>query len=865
VRRVFASLIVILIARAVRGQTPSGYSPLDTIQPPAALAAPVTIDVNDMPIRDVMNEVARQARVSIVFEPTLPGIERRVTLRAEREPSARVIARVLASTPIQAMVSVSGTVVLTAKRRAAQDAAVVAGMVRSTVPLPDVHVMLRDTRFEATSNDSGQFNLGRVPAGTYHLVATHIGFEPVDRTIVVGGDEPKPEITMLPIAVPLAAVIVTPGYFGMMQTGVASSQTLTRPQIETVPQLGEDVYRAAGRLPGVATTDLSAKFAVRGEPGDELLVTLDGLPLVEPFHLKDIGDALSIVDLASLGGVELITGGASAEYGDQLAGVFRLHALEPRVDRTRASLGISLTNLRGMAQGGFAGGKGGWLLSGRRGYLDLAFKIANLADSIYPRYNDLFGKVTYALPGNGDVALHVLHAADALRYQDSREPRLDSKYFSDYAWATLATQIGSRTHNESVLWFGSLDWNRAGDGSDRNREFPSVHVTDARSFHTVGFKQDWSVKLGERALFKFGGDLRRERATYDYVRRLQRTTVQDYAYVTTFDSAAIDLAPSNYATALYAAQRVRPADAFTLEIGLRYDHADATDDDVLSPRINAAWEVARSSTVRFSWGDYDQRESIFALQVQDGARTFATAERAKQFVLGWEQVVWHGLVGRAEAYRRTLSNMRPRHANTSTQISVFPEIAFDRVYLAPSDGRSRGVELSLARPSGFHIDWNASYAYASATQLLNGLRVPRATDQRHTAHLDWSAHSSSNKWRFTVSAMWHTGWPYTPDSVRIDTVGTTAPTQTAHTTWSPGALYSARLPAYQRIDARWTRFFDTRRGRASVFIDVYNVLNTLNVRDIYTNVTIDRLFVRYSQHERELLPRIPSFGVNWEF
>ena len=50
---------------------------------------------------------------------------------------------------------------------------------------------------------------------------------------------------------------------------------------------------------------------------------------------------------------------------------------------------------------------GGWLVSGRRGYLDLAFKISNLADSIYPRYNDLFGKITYGLPGGGRVALRL--------------------------------------------------------------------------------------------------------------------------------------------------------------------------------------------------------------------------------------------------------------------------------------------------------------------------------------------------------------------------------------------------------------------------------------------------------------------------
>ncbi|MEP6494883.1 MAG: carboxypeptidase regulatory-like domain-containing protein [bacterium] len=263
------------------------------------------------------------------------------------------------------------------------------GFVRqSTERLAGVHVALAGTRFETATDVDGRFSFGVVRAGDYTLTAMRMGYTPVREQIHVEAAGAPLELSMTPVAVPVAAVIVTPGYFGVMQSGLATAQALTRQQIETVPQLGEDVYRAVGRLPGVATSDMSARFVVRGEPSNALSVTLDGLPLVEPFHLKDLGDGLSIIDLTVLAGAELITGGPSAEHGDNLAGVFRLHTVEPRVDRTRAAVGLSLTNVRGMAQGGFANGKGGWLVSGRRGYLDLAFKLAGNADSIYPQYND---------------------------------------------------------------------------------------------------------------------------------------------------------------------------------------------------------------------------------------------------------------------------------------------------------------------------------------------------------------------------------------------------------------------------------------------------------------------------------------------
>jgi hypothetical protein len=185
-RAVALIFALILAAPMAAAQTSSSYTALDSIQPPPSLDVPLTLDLRDVPIRAVMNEVARQAQISIVFEPSLAGMERRVTVRVERVAAARVIARVLASTSIQAMVSGAGTVVLTAKPRTSDEPAMVTGETRSTAPLGNVHVMLRDTRFEATSNESGHFNLGRVPPGVYRLAATHIGFEPVERGVVIG-------------------------------------------------------------------------------------------------------------------------------------------------------------------------------------------------------------------------------------------------------------------------------------------------------------------------------------------------------------------------------------------------------------------------------------------------------------------------------------------------------------------------------------------------------------------------------------------------------------------------------------------------------------------------------------------------------
>ena len=80
-----------------------------------------------------------------------------------------------------------------------------------------------------------------------------------------------------------------------------------------------------------------------------------------------------------------------------------------------------------------------------------------------------------------------------------------------------------------------------------------------------------------------------------------------------------------------------------------------------------------------------------------------------------------------------------------------------------------------------------------------------------------------------------------------------------------GALYSRRADTYKRLDARWTRWFDTPSGRISLFVDIYNALNNRNQRDVYYDRVAGTSQFQLAETARRSLPRIPSIGFNWEF
>jgi outer membrane receptor protein involved in Fe transport len=127
----------------------------------------------------------------------------------------------------------------------------------------------------------------------------------------------------------LKEIIVTPGSYSIMGDVPSMRQTLTS---EDIKMMGwaEDVTRAVQRIPGISANDFSAKFNIRGADADEVLVLLDGMQIYQPFHQKDFGGGLfSTIDIETLDGVELLSGGFTASYDDRMSGVLNMTTKNP--------------------------------------------------------------------------------------------------------------------------------------------------------------------------------------------------------------------------------------------------------------------------------------------------------------------------------------------------------------------------------------------------------------------------------------------------------------------------------------------------------------------------------------------------------
>lgn len=267
-------------------------------------------------------------------------------------------------------------------------------------PLQGANIFVKGIRRGAVTNQNGKFIVSNIDPGSYTIVIEYIGYNSKnikDVLVTAKVTLDLSTIQMVEHLIPLNEIIVTPGSYSIMGDIPSMRQTLTN---EDIKMMGwaEDVTRAVQRIPGISSNDFSAKFNIRGGDADEVLVLLDGMQIYQPFHQKDFGGGLfSTIDIETLEGVDLLTGGFTADYGDRMSGVLNMKTKNPNEGERKTSIGFSLMNAGLFSMGTFDKHKVSWLFSVRRGYLDLLNKLMGNEFKLEPSYYDIFGKVNFKL------------------------------------------------------------------------------------------------------------------------------------------------------------------------------------------------------------------------------------------------------------------------------------------------------------------------------------------------------------------------------------------------------------------------------------------------------------------------------------
>ena len=642
----------------------------------------------------------------------------------------------------------------------------------------------------------------------------------------------------------LDPIVVTPGRF-MIYDGPTPQLSLSKQEIERFPLIDNDIMRSGHNLPGVMASDYSARFSVRGGEKDGVAVRLDGMELYDPYHLQDFGGAISLIGLGLIQRADLLMGGFPAEYGQKMSGVYDITTKMPNSEKVSANFGIDLINATAMVEGPITE-KGGWLLSARRGYIDLILALMDVDENYKPQYADVYGKLTYQLSDADTLTLNGIYGWDKnLIRIDDVDNNLDSLYDNTTVWLKWRHTFGT-SYQTDVYVFGGTS----------SRERMSAETNhDIRDFRFVGTKAELTANVLDKHTIRSGIEWRWLAAQYDYFVRERRAGINNYS-----DPILADIDESGSDVKLFLQDEWQIHPKLAVNLGGRYVVQNYRDTDVqnyeIGPRVALAYRPMNNLIFRGAWGLYHQPVDLMSIPVEDSLQTVGRAEQATHYILGGEYSLKNSFLIRLEGYYKKYDNLVGRLREFGRQMQIF----------TPAESaEAKGFDIFATQAVSSRLTWGLGYAFGIAEETSENQTIYRQYDRRHSIFLSCSQQIAST-WHLYLSWRFHTGDPRTPlehKNVLSDDGNTVIACDRQF-----GETHTERLPSYHSLDFRITKRSPYRRWTLSWYFQVLNLYNRTNVDQYAFSEVRDEetdALIECAIEEEPLFPIVPTLGMTITF
>jgi hypothetical protein len=778
-------------------------------------------------------------------------------------------------------------VILAAILVALLPAATVRGTVRAEgtqEPVAYANVRIEEARRGARTDQRGLFVLADVREGSWRVRVSAVGFQPMDTTVHIpaaGTMELSFSLRPAPFTLPGIEARGRQESRAASTAGPGATRIEAR-EIDAAPALAEaDVLRTVQLLPSVATaSDFSSALYVRGGSPDQTMVMLDGTPLFNPYHL---GGLFGAIDPDAVAAVDVLPGAFPARVGDRLSGIIDIQTRDGGRDRVRGFGGTSLISTRAGVEGPLPGGRGSYLVTGRRTYLDLftdAAYAAGLINVTLPyHFTDGHLKLTHDVGKLGRLSAAFYVDEERMGYPRERPdpgepPRTGPRDDVDFSWGSrvgslrfrrpLGPTVAAELRGAVSTFHGTFDvfaTRFRGEGRpDTLQHLVGAHtrMRDAMAGADLAWHaRDHQVRGGlQLDVYRFAHDILEEGdEAGPFISPFRRTDT-----------------PRTLAAYLEDEWQASPL--LRVRGGLRVLTAGERGTELL-PRLGAQYTVTPSLTLSLGGGRSAQvihslrseeslGASLMAYDLMAAVPRETGLSTATDLVGGGEWVRGTTSV-RVDAFAKRLGNVPlPPLPGDITEAPVL----LNEGYVA-ADGDARGVEL-LARHTRGRALYSLAYSLNDVKMDVGGVRYTPRFERRHTldavALLPWGRRGEVSS-RLALA----TGQPYTPATgfgmpLRYD------PTTGAFVQYGSGGSVllgehnSGRLPGYFRLDVGLRRSYEPRIfGRHTTvtpFLQILNVLNTPNVLAGVPQVYGDAgPQVEYAPQ----LPILPTIGFEWKF
>lgn len=285
----------------------------------------------------------------------------------------------------------------------------------SNETLIGVSILVPELRTGATTNEYGFYSLS-LPAGTYEVVITYLGFKELRRRISFDSNQ-RLNFQLAEEAEELEEVVLTEDVERLdirkPQMSVASLSVQTIKNIPVV--LGEsDVIKSIILLPGVTSAgEASSGFNVRGGAADQNLILLDEAIVFNSSHLFGF---FSVFNPDAIKDIKLFKGGIPARYGGRVSSVLEIFQKEGNSKEFHMSGGIGAVASRLLAEGPIVKDKAAFLIGGRASYAHLFTPLFDISNRAY--FYDLNTKLNYKVDDKNSLYLSGYFGRDLFSIND---------------------------------------------------------------------------------------------------------------------------------------------------------------------------------------------------------------------------------------------------------------------------------------------------------------------------------------------------------------------------------------------------------------------------------------------------------------
>ncbi|MGY6562397.1 MAG: TonB-dependent receptor [Luteibaculaceae bacterium] len=734
-------------------------------------------------------------------------------------------------------------------------------------PVIFTNVILKGTSIGAGTDVNGYFSITKIPAGTYTIEVSYLGFETYTEEVTVTKNQLLNKRIFLKKSNLQLAEFEVSGEKQEARTQVKMSVVKVTPkEMKQLPSVGgePDLAQYLQVIPGVIFTgDQGGQLYIRGGTPIQNRVLLDRMTIHSPFH--SIG-LFSVFETEIIRNADIYTGGFNAQFGERVSSIMDITTRDGNRSRLAGKVGASPFAAKAILEGPLKRAKdandnsSSFIFTAKHSYLD------QVAPVLYPyveqglpfSFTDLYGKISLNASNGSKVNFFGFNFNDRAGFAD----------VSDLGWTNsgFGSSFVLVPSSTPALLEGHFTYSSYNIQIDEALLEPRTSGIDEFNFG-LNFKYFY----GDNEL-KYGVDITGNSTTLSVFNEVGRE---------------INLNANNTQLAGWVVYK-GVFNRWVIEPSLRLQYYASLSEFSPEPRLGAKFNASENTRLKFATGMYSQNlistisdrdivnlfqgfitapdnlQEFFTDQNGDRRRVTSALQTANHFIIGVEHDLNRRVTLNLEGYYKDFTQLT--NLNRNKIFDDTPE-NFERNELLRKDfivetGGAAGVDFT-AKYEGKKIYFWATYSLGYNTRWDGIQEYPPIFDRRHNINLvgtyTWG---EKKEWEFSARWNFGTGFPFTQTRGFFEELtfqgglGQNIIGENGQLGIIFGELNGGRLPTYHRLDLNLRRNFTFAKNRTlEVNGGVTNVYNRENIFFV-DRVTLERV---------DQLPLIPTIGALFSF